>query len=335
MNTGWLQIDAAGDVPKYEQIVKGVTEAIRRKTLRKGAEIPSISRVSDEHDLARETVAKAYRRLRCRGIIHSIPSKGYYVASESIEHTVRVFLLLNAFNLDNRVLYEAFHQRLGDLAQVDLFFHHYNIDEFRRLIQDNVGRYEMYVIKPFDHESIPEVLEEVEKENLLVLDRKDYLQEEYMYVGQDFDGAVFDCLESEKERFLRYSEINVVCPASMQHPVATLNAIRRFCRRHQITYRSCKGLADVKIKPEVVYFSFFDEDLAGLLEKCEISGLKIGRDIGIVAYNDTPLKKYIAGGLTVISTDFERMGKTAADFVLDRTVREQVIPTSLIIRKSL
>ena len=37
----------------------------------------------------------------------------------------------------------------------------------------------------------------------------------------------------------------------------------------------------------------------------------------------------------VISTDFERMGKTAADFVLDRTVREQVIPTSLIIRESL
>ncbi len=335
MNTEWLQIDASGGVPKYEQIVNGVTKAIRSKALRKGAEIPSITRVSDEHDLARETVAKAYRRLRRRGIIHSIPSKGYYVASESIEHTVRVFLLLNAFNLDNRVLYEAFHQRLGEQAQVDLFFHHYNIDEFKRLVHDNLGKYEMYVIKPFDHRSIPKVLKEVERENLLILDRRDYLDERFTYVGQDFNGAVFDCLESEVGRFLRYSEINVVCPASMQHPVATLNAIKRFCRRHKIRYRLCKGVSDLKTKSGVVYFSFFDEDLAELLEKCETAGLRIGRDVGIVAYNDTPLKKYIAGGLTVISTDFQRMGKTAADFVLDRTVKEQVIPTSLIIRKSL
>ena len=335
MNTDWLQIDAKGDVPKYEQIVNGVTSAIRSKALRKGVGMPSISKVSDEYDLARETVAKAYRRLRSRGIIHSIPSKGYYVASESIEHTVRVFLLLNAFNLDNRVLYEAFHQRLGDQAQVDLFFHHYNIDEFKRLIRDNAGKYEMYVVKPFDHESMPEILREVEQKELLILDRKDHLNEEFSYIGQDFDNAVFDCLESETKRFLRYSEINVICPSSMQHPVATLNAIKRFCRHNKITYRLCRGVEGLKAKKGVVYFSFFDEDLAVLLEKCEASDFRIGRDVGIVAYNDTPLKKYIAGGLTVISTNFQQMGQSAADFVLDRTVRERVIPTSLIIRKSL
>ena len=37
--------------------------------------------------------------------------------------------------------------------------------------------------------------------------------------------------------------------------------------------------------------------------------LKLGKDIGIISYNDTPLNKVLAGGIAVISTDFNKMGE--------------------------
>lgn len=42
--------------------------------------------------------------------------------------------------------------------------------------------------------------------------------------------------------------------------------------------------------------------------------LILGKDIGIISYNETPLKELL--GITVISTDFKVMGETAAYMVL-------------------
>ncbi|WP_332913348.1 substrate-binding domain-containing protein [Algoriphagus boritolerans] len=43
---------------------------------------------------------------------------------------------------------------------------------------------------------------------------------------------------------------------------------------------------------------------------------KLGRDIGVISYNDTPLKEILADGITTISTDFHQMGKTIAEQIL-------------------
>ena len=47
----------------------------------------------------------------------------------------------------------------------------------------------------------------------------------------------------------------------------------------------------------------------------------MGQDVGIVSYNDTPLKELL--GITVISTDFKTMGETAAYMIL-KDKRERV-----------
>ena len=43
---------------------------------------------------------------------------------------------------------------------------------------------------------------------------------------------------------------------------------------------------------------------------------KIGKDVGLISYNDVPLNAVVLGGLTTISTDFEKMGTTAAEMIL-------------------
>ena len=45
---------------------------------------------------------------------------------------------------------------------------------------------------------------------------------------------------------------------------------------------------------------------------------QLGKDIGIISYNDTPLKELL--GITVISTDFKKMGTLAAKMIVDKKI---------------
>jgi DNA-binding LacI/PurR family transcriptional regulator len=50
--------------------------------------------------------------------------------------------------------------------------------------------------------------------------------------------------------------------------------------------------------------------------------LVIGKDVGIISYNETPLKEILLDGITVISTDHAKMGELAAQLILEnRTER--------------
>jgi DNA-binding LacI/PurR family transcriptional regulator len=48
---------------------------------------------------------------------------------------------------------------------------------------------------------------------------------------------------------------------------------------------------------------------------------KIGEDIGLICYDDTPMKQVLEGGITTISTDFVQMGRTTADLIIKREIR--------------
>jgi DNA-binding LacI/PurR family transcriptional regulator len=72
--------------------------------------------------------------------------------------------------------------------------------------------------------------------------------------------------------------------------------------------------------------------LAEFLDQCAENGFEPGREAGVISYNETPMKKYVKNGITVISTDFELMGQKAAEFVvLGEFVRFEV-PTTLKLR---
>ena len=61
----------------------------------------------------------------------------------------------------------------------------------------------------------------------------------------------------------------------------------------------------------------------------------MGKDVGVMAFNDTPLKEVLANGITVISTDHEQMGRSAATLILEGTIAQIKNPFGLIRRGSL
>lgn len=57
--------------------------------------------------------------------------------------------------------------------------------------------------------------------------------------------------------------------------------------------------------------------------------------MGIISYNETPLKKIILEGITTISTDFQLMGKQTAQLILENAKEHIEVPFYLTLRASL
>jgi DNA-binding LacI/PurR family transcriptional regulator len=63
--------------------------------------------------------------------------------------------------------------------------------------------------------------------------------------------------------------------------------------------------------------------------------MKLGKHVGVISYNETPLKKIILNGITTISTDFQMMGEKTAQLILERSMQHIEIPFLLTLRASL
>ena len=84
-----------------------------------------------------------------------------------------------------------------------------------------------------------------------------------------------------------------------------------------------------------VYINLMENDLVILIERILNTKLKIGENIGVISYNETPLKKIILNGLTTISTDFEKMGEMTAEMIKKNTPSKFEVPFYLTLRSSL
>lgn len=78
-----------------------------------------------------------------------------------------------------------------------------------------------------------------------------------------------------------------------------------------------------------------ENDLVTLIEKIMEGDLEVGKDVGVISYNETPMKKIILDGITTISTDFEMMGRRVAEVILGKKSEHIEIPFSLTLRSSL
>ena len=78
-----------------------------------------------------------------------------------------------------------------------------------------------------------------------------------------------------------------------------------------------------------------EDDLVVLIEKILATTMKVGKDIGVISYNETPLKKIILDGITTISTDFQLMGEKTAQMILENSREHFEVPFKITLRPSL
>src|SRR5712675_336192 len=63
----------------YEQMAGKIHQLIQRGTLRPGERVPSVRKLSEQHDVSIATVLQAYMVLEDKGLIEARPQSGYYV----------------------------------------------------------------------------------------------------------------------------------------------------------------------------------------------------------------------------------------------------------------
>lgn len=324
-------VNPLSNLLKFQQLIDSINEAISKNLLQVGDILPSVNQLCKESALSRDTVFKAYAELKVRGVIESVPNRGYFVAKA----VTKVFLFLDTFKAYKEVLYGSFLDALPENIAVDLHFHHYNIDDFEKIIKESLGKYTKYIIMNFDHERVPEITNRIPASKLLVIDWNIHVQEGISTIYQDFGQSLYDALESGLELIRKYDRLIYLYPAFTYHPKISITYFDRFCFDHQINSEILYDFKKFDLKKGELYLMVSDRTLAKFLDQSHQKNLLLGEDVGVISYNETPMKKYVKEGITVISTDFEMMGKKIAEFVNTGEKTNQVIPTTLTIRKSL
>lgn len=317
---------------KLQQLVHSITEAISNGQLKHGDALPSVNQLSSKSGFSRDTVFKAYVILKERNVIESAPQKGYFVANESF----KVFVLLDDFSAFKEQLYQSFRANLPDAYSVDLLFHHYNPEVFEQLIQNSIGRYSLYVVMNIDHNSMHPILDKIDANKLLILDMGRPEKGKMNFLLQDFNKSVQKCLEQGKDKLLKYKELILVYDENTApHPAETVSAVRKFCKKQNLVFRKTKKVIPEEIQKGEAYFVIRDKDLVEVIKCCRSKKLELGKDVGVLSYNDTPMKQIVGGGVSVISIDFEQMGREAAEFVKNKQKISKVLAPSLLLRDSL
>jgi len=329
-----INIDSRSSLPKYKQIILSIETSITEKRLKRGDKLPSVNKVALEFSLSRDTVLLAYDELKKRGIIYARLGKGYYIKSEEFSFEQRIFLLFDEFNSFKEDLYNAFMETMANNAQIDIFFHYFSIDVFRKLINENNGDYSKYIIMPTTLKGAAAIIKTLPKNDVFILDQTTAELKDYPSVHQNFVKDMYNALTAGQQKLYKYKKMVLIFPAFKQPP-GMAEGFTKFCTDNGIRHEIIPDFENRILLPGEAYVIPNDRHLVSVLEQARDKNLQIGKDIGIISYNDTPLKKVVGNGITTISTDFTEMGHLLAEMILKQAKTQIENKSRLIERGSL
>jgi DNA-binding transcriptional regulator YhcF (GntR family) len=332
-----IRISRKSSTPKYEQLVNEIIRHIKAKRLKLGEKLPSIHQICNNFDVSRDTVVIAYNELKSRGIISPKHGKGFYVASTTFKNKLKIFLLFDVMNGYKEVLYRSFLNKLGPDYQVDIFFHYYNLKVFSQLINNNISKYGFYVIMPHFNEDVSALVKPVPTEKLLIIDKDlKSLEGKYSAVYQNFEKDVYEALNEAIPYLKKYSSLKFISNHNFQFiPDGMQIGFLKFCGENKIVHSVYENMVAAEPAKGDAFLVVSDQDLIELLKISIARKWEPGKDFGIISYDDTPLKEILSGGISVISTDFKKMGESAADMIKDKIYEKRENPCLFIARKSL
>lgn len=330
----FININEKSSKPKYKQIVDAIISKISDGNLKIGEKIPSINKLSEDTYLSRDTVEKAYKYLKEKKIIVSVKGKGYYTAKTDLISKVNILFLINKLSPYKMRLYNSFVNNMGLNAHVNLFIYHYDQSLFINLINKHVGGYDYYVIMSHftddkknyidSNEKIINTIKKIPTNKLILLDnRLAQITGDYINVYQDFKLDIYDALNEGVKKLSKYKKLILVYPTNSIYPYPKdiVLGFKKFCVEHFFNFEVIdKIYKDMEFETPECFLIIDEMDLVFLVRQTREKKLVLGKDIGIISYNDTPLKDLL--GITVMCTDFKLMGKSIAEMILKNEKRK-------------
>jgi len=325
-----IVINKDSDAPIYKQIVEYVVSRIKTGEVTEGELLPSMNELAGRLDISKETVKKSYSILTERKFIEPRQGKGFYISGKTSGSPQAILVLLDKLSAYKQIMFNSLTDRIGDRYQVTIRLHNQSVDLLQYYLDESLDLYDFYLVSPhfpLDDDSAKAVMKQLKRipnRKLIMIDNwiKD-LPGNYGAVYQDFDHDIYDGLTQGMDELKKFNRLDVISlQSSLYHERISL-AVTRFCRDNDIDVKFYSGVTHDCIRKGDAYLllnSQLDSGLLDLVREAGKRNLRIGKDITIISYNDSPMNELILGGLTTVSADFSQMGVLAADMILDNTM---------------
>jgi DNA-binding transcriptional regulator YhcF (GntR family) len=333
-----FKIEHSSDESKYQQLANHIIQQIKKGKLKLGQRLPSVNKLSTELAISRETVFKALNYLSERGIVYSKKRKGYFVNKTDVNTKLRICLILDRFTIFKDELYRSLFESIGENGHVDIFFHHHNYEFFKSLVKENLANYTHFAVVTFFKKDVKPILNLIPPEKRVILDCKEFgLKGEYTMVYQDFSKDIYNSLSTAQERLKKYERLKLVASNSLYHTDQVKEGFYKYCDVHHYDCELIDKVTSANFKKGTVYITISadEKDITKIIKLSHKHDYKIGSDVGVISYNDTPIKEILEGGITVISTDFAYMGQKAASLIMNNNPQIIANPSKITLRNSL
>ncbi len=343
----YIKIDKNSRKPKYLQIVDSIINNISWGNFGIDSKMPSINSLSEEFYLSRDTVEKAYKILKDRKILVAVRGKGYYISKTTLVTKTNVLFLVNKLSSYKMKVYNSFNERIGVNTVTDLQIYHCEESLFLNLLEKYNSSYDYIVLMlhfkadDFRHitasQKVIKAINKIPSQKLVLLDNDNVrLDQNIIEVYQDFENDIYNALTEGLEKIKNYRKIVLVYPEKSVYPYPKriVNGFKKFCVNNNLDYEVIDFVFDeILIKKGDLFITIGEDDLVNLIRKIREDEFELGKEIGVLSYNDTQLKDLL--GISVISTDMKSMGVTAARMILEGKKGKVKNPFKFIDRKSI
>ena len=333
-----IKINSESEIPKYKQVVDLFVSDIEAGIFKQGQRIPSINETSEDLLLSRDTVEKAYVYMKKKGILLAVRGKGYYINHVNVRKKIKICLIFNKLSNYKRSIYYSFVKTMGVKASVDVFIYNYDPDEFDAIIDNNLNNYDYFVILPHvrnENANISKAIKKIPREKVLFIDRFIDEFKDYPVVYQEYDKDIQSALFCGLDLLRKYSRLNLVFPQTEFYPPYIVRGFQIFCQVHGFSFSVIDRIEDTEIRQGEAYIIVSDDDLYAFIRKVKQKSWTLGKDCGVVAYNENQVKEILCDGITTISTNHEDIGQLAAQMILTQKFERIKSPFQFIRRNSL
>jgi DNA-binding transcriptional regulator YhcF (GntR family) len=334
-----IHLDDHSATPKYQQLANSIINAIEKGQIGRDAVMPSINELSFEFQISRDTAEKGYKHLKSVGILGSVPGKGFYIKSTEVSQKVKIFLLFNKLSAHKKIIYDSIVSSLAGMGSIDFYIYNNDFALFCNLLLSKQDQYTHYVIIPHFNEggeNASDIINKIDKNKLILLDKLvPGVEGKYGAVYENFEKDIYQALEQALPQLAKYQTIKIIFPEQTYMPQEILKGFYSFCTQYAFAYHVVRSIEEEPINEGEVFINLMENDLVILIERILSLKLKVGKDVGVISYNETPLKKIILDGITTISSDFQMMGEKTAQLILERSTQHIEIPFYLTMRSSL
>ncbi len=335
-----IKINEYSKTPKYQQIIDSILSGIERGDIKLDNKLPSVNRLLIDFDISRDTIVKAYDRLQKIGVVQSVQGKGYFVKSENTKRKARVFLLFNKLSAHKKIIYDSLRQALGDEASIDFYIYNNDFRLFKNYITSNLSNnFSHFVIITHFLEggqNAADVINQIPKNKLILLDKQvKGVTGDFGAVYQAFAKDISNALVEALEPLKKYKRIKLILPSYSYHPYEIVVGFKDFCTEFAFQHEVVDDIAACEIEERDVFINVMEDDLVTLIKRIKALEMQVGADVGIISYNETPLKEILLDGITVISTDFNALGRSVGQMILENKRTQIANPFHLILRNSL